>query len=61
MSKIFSFIQSILPKRQQQQDRDDSYLAEAVDIYDLERRMRELDQRRRHSASYGGLPLQAWR
>jgi len=25
------------------QDRDDEYLAEACDIYDLERRMRELD------------------
>lgn len=25
---------------------DDAYLADAVDIYDLERRMRELDDRR---------------
>ncbi|MBS0445799.1 MAG: DUF3563 family protein [Proteobacteria bacterium] len=28
------------------QDRDDRYLAEAADIYDLERRMRELDSGR---------------
>jgi len=27
------------------QERDDAYLADAVDLYDLERRMRELDQR----------------
>ena len=25
------------------QDRDERYLADAVDVYDLERRMRELD------------------
>jgi hypothetical protein len=28
------------------QDRDDRYLADATDIYDLERRMRELDSGR---------------
>ena len=28
------------------QDRDDQYLAESVDIYDLERRMRQVDSGR---------------
>ena len=33
------------------QDRDDQYLADAADIYDLERRMREIDERGRSSAA----------
>lgn len=49
-SKIFSTIKRVLPTVQRQQDRDEAYLAEAVDIYDLERRMRELDQRSRYSS-----------
>ncbi|OIQ65971.1 hypothetical protein GALL_524650 [mine drainage metagenome] len=28
-----------------QKDRDDSYLSKATDVYDLERRMREIDRR----------------
>jgi hypothetical protein len=32
-----------------QQERDDAYLAESVDIYDLECRMRQLDQNRARS------------
>ena len=47
MSKLFSLIQAILPEIEPQQARDQAYLAESVDIYDLERRMRELDQRGR--------------
>ena len=34
------------PQQVNAQDRDDKYLAEAVDICDLERRMRTLDERR---------------
>jgi len=35
------------------QDRDDRYLAEASDIYDLERRMREIDSGRQHVYAIG--------
>lgn len=38
------------------QDRDARYLAESVDIYDLERRMRQIDSGRHHlyaSGPYG--------
>jgi Protein of unknown function (DUF3563) len=38
------------------QDRDDQYLAESADIYDLERRMRQIDSGRHNlyaSGSYG--------
>ena len=34
---------------QSQRERDDAYLAEAMDIDDLERRLRELDARGRHT------------
>jgi hypothetical protein len=35
------------------QDRDDQYLAESADIYDLERRMRQLDSGRHNLYSIG--------
>jgi hypothetical protein len=36
---------------QSQRERDEAYLAEALDIYDLERRLREIDARGRHATS----------
>jgi hypothetical protein len=36
-----------------EQDRDDQYLAEASDIYDLERRMRQLDSGRHNLYAIG--------
>jgi hypothetical protein len=35
------------------QDRDDQYLAESVDIYDLERRMRQVDSGRHNLYAIG--------
>ena len=35
------------------QDRDEKYLAEAADIYDLERRMRQLDSGRHNLYAIG--------
>jgi Protein of unknown function (DUF3563) len=35
------------------QDRDDQYLAEAADIYDLERRMRQVDSGRHNLYAIG--------
>lgn len=35
------------------QDRDAAYLAQAVDIYDLERRMRQIDTGRQNLVSSG--------
>ena len=51
VSKLLGLFQAILPEIEPQQARDQAYLAESVDIYDLERRMREIDQR---SRSAGG-------
>ena len=47
MNLIASFIAWIFdPQQTSTQDRDEKYLSEAVDICDLERRMRALDERR---------------
>jgi len=51
VSKLLGLIQAMLPEIEPQQDRDQAYLAQSVDIYDLERRMREIDQRGRSAAS----------
>ena len=51
VSKLLSLFQAILPEIEPQQARDQAYLAESVDIYDLERRMREIDQRGRCAAN----------
>ena len=51
MSRLFGLIQAILPEIEPQRARDEAYLAESVDIYDLERRMREIDQRCRTAAN----------
>lgn len=45
MSKLIELIKAYLPQLRSQEDREFAYLSEAVDIYDLERRMREVDQR----------------
>ena len=43
---LFQYALAALQRRfPAQQDADDAYLAGSVDIYDLERRMRELDKR----------------
>jgi len=39
------------------QDRDDRYLAESVDIYDLERRMRQVDSGRHNLYAMGAYGL----
>ena len=51
VSKLLGLFQAILPEIEPQQARDQAYLAESVDIYDLERRMREIDERGRSAAN----------
>ncbi|GAB5095358.1 DUF3563 family protein [Caballeronia sp. LP006] len=43
LSRIFLFLTKSADQRDR--ERDDAYLAEATDIYDLEYRMKRLDQR----------------
>ena len=51
MSHLLSLLRSVLPSIESQAERDEAYLAAAVDLHDLERRMREVDGRGRHGAS----------
>jgi hypothetical protein len=51
VSRLFGLIQATFPEIEPQQARDQAYLAQSVDIYDLERRMREIDQRGRCAAN----------
>jgi len=45
--RVLELIQSLIPHIQTQAERDQAYLNESVDVYDLERRMREVDDRSR--------------
>ena len=51
MSSLLQLLHILLPTAESQHDRDEAYLAESVDLYDLERRMRDLDNRGRGSDS----------
>ena len=51
MTKLMNLLKSLLPTVESQKERDEAYMADAVDIYDLERRMREIDARGRENWS----------
>jgi len=53
MSSFLNFLKSLLPHVKSQQERDESYLAQAVDMNDLERRLRDIDMRGRHKFQSG--------
>ncbi|MCE9658959.1 MAG: DUF3563 domain-containing protein [Burkholderiales bacterium] len=59
MNTLLNFLKSLRPSIESQQERDDAYIAAAVDLYDVERRMREIDARGRKNWSpiaYGLYP-----
>jgi len=47
MSMVIQLIKALTLNIRSQNDLDDVYLSESADVYDLERRMREIDQRSR--------------
>ncbi|MDE2367735.1 MAG: DUF3563 family protein [Burkholderiales bacterium] len=49
MSKLFEMLKSLIPAV----DPDEAYLAESADVYELERRIEELDRRRGDPAQPG--------
>jgi Protein of unknown function (DUF3563) len=54
MSSLFESIRNLFNvSASPAQDRDDQYLAESVDIYDLERRMRQVDSGRHNLYAIG--------
>jgi hypothetical protein len=48
MSPLIALIKSLFPHIPSQQERDTAYLNAAKDIYDVERRMQEIENRPRH-------------
>lgn len=45
MTRLLDFIKGLIPRVEPQRVLDEAYLASSVDIHDLERRMRALEQR----------------
>jgi len=50
MSKLIERIKALIPIIKSQKDLDDAYLSRSVDVYDLERRMRQIDASSRSNA-----------
>lgn len=58
MSSVFQSFKSLFSFMPvSTQDRDERYLADSVDIVDLERRMRQIDSGRHHLAAIGAYGL----
>ncbi len=53
MFLFFQLIKTLTLHIKSQKEADNAYLSESTDVYDLERRMHELDQR--SCSSFGGL------
>jgi hypothetical protein len=55
MYALWKIINELTKSAEQRRlERDEAYLSEAVDLYDLEARMRDLDRRAVRSASWMG-------
>lgn len=54
MSPIVEFIKALVPHIPSQQELDEEYLAESVDVYDVERRIWEIDHRSDHAGVHAG-------
>lgn len=50
MSKLIELIKALTPHFKCQQDLDEAYLCESIDVFDLERRMRLVDVATRDKA-----------
>ncbi len=50
MSSLLNFLRHLFPMSPSQADIDEAYLADSVDLYELEHRMRLLDRRGRAPA-----------
>jgi hypothetical protein len=55
MSPLLKFLHSLFPRTEPPRAADDAFLADSVDLYDLERRMRLREERGRNP--FGGFAL----
>jgi Protein of unknown function (DUF3563) len=60
MSNFVDFLRTLVPGMRSQRERDEGYLAEAMDLYDLERRIRQIEARDREARSDAPLGLGLW-
>ena len=60
MSNFLKLLKGLVPSIPSQRERDEAYLAEALDIADLERRIRELETRSHHATSDVPFGLGLW-
>jgi Protein of unknown function (DUF3563) len=51
MTTLLNLLTALLPSIESQRERDEAYMAASVDLHDLERRMREIDERGRGNGS----------
>jgi hypothetical protein len=59
VTTILQFLKFFLPTFESQRDLDEAYLAQAADVQDLERRMRDIDARGRHGLSAAAVGMYA--
>lgn len=60
MSNFLNLLKGLVPFMPSQRERDETYLAEALDVADLERRIREIEARGHHATSDVPLGLGLW-
>ena len=51
MSNLLKLLKTLVPTMPSQRERDESYLAEAQNLADLEQRIREIEAKGRHASS----------
>jgi hypothetical protein len=54
MNHLIEMLKSVVPQMPSQQALDEAYLSEAVDIFDVERRIWEIDHRTSQTPALGG-------
>ena len=59
-SSFLKLLKALLLSTRPEGERDEAYLAEAMDIYDFERRLREIDARGRHPTCAVAFGLGLW-
>jgi len=60
MSNFLKLLKTLLPNIPSQRERDETYLAEAQNLADLEQRMREIEAKGRHATSDVPFGLGLW-
>ena len=60
MTNFLGFLRTLVPFMRSQRERDETYLAEAMDLYELERRIRQVEARGREARSDVPLGLGLW-